>query len=116
MRATGSVLPRRSFTLTLARIAVFLLLLSVGGLETLAKSNEYLPSSNPSHYLSIASKLNVGHPSVIFAAKPLPFVSPVVPAQPVFCFSLLKQFEEPHIQQISLAASLRHRSPPSLLP
>jgi hypothetical protein len=115
MRAAGSVLPRGSFACIFARVAVFLLLLSVGGLETLAKSNEYLPASNPSHYLSIATKLNVGHPSVIHAAKPLPFVSPVVPEQPAFRFSLLKQFEEPHIQQISLAASLRHRSPPALL-
>ncbi len=99
-----------------ARVAVFLLLLSVGGLETLAKSNEYLPESNPSHYLSIASKLNVGHPPVLLAAKHVLFVSPMVPPQPIFHFSQLERFEEPHFQQICLTASLRHRSPPSLLP
>jgi hypothetical protein len=94
---------------------MFLLLLSVGGLETLAKSNEYLPQSNPAHYLSIASKLKVGHTPVLLAARQLPFVSPIVPALPIFCLSCLERYEEPHFQQICLTASLRHRSPPSRL-
>jgi hypothetical protein len=92
-----------------------LLLVSVGGLETLAKSNEFLSQSNPAHYLSIASKMKVGHPAAILAAKRLPFVSPVVAAPPIIRFSYPEGGEEPHFQQVSLMASLQHRSPPSQL-
>ncbi len=113
--STGLLLWKNSPARILARIAVFFLLLSVGGLETLAKSNDFLPETNPAHYLSIASKMNVWTSPAILAAKRLPFNSPVVAAQPVICIWRSERFEEPYIRQISLTVSFLHRSPPSLL-
>lgn len=107
---------RNTFARILARVAVLLLLISVGGLETLAKVCGYLPESNPSHYLSAANKINLGRAPVILAAKRLPFVAPAVPPPPIFNFSYLERYEEPQFQKICLTTSLRHRSPPSQLP
>jgi hypothetical protein len=93
---------------------MLLLLVSVGGLETQAKNSEYLPQSDPGHYLSIASKMKVVQSPAILAAKHLPFVSVEVSAQPILRISPSERSEEPHFQQISLTASLRLRSPPPL--
>jgi len=99
----------------LARTAVLLLLLAVAGLSTLAMHTRYLPKSNPLHFFSKATKMNVEHHPAILAAGPLYSVAELAPPRPEFRTAQVRQPEKVHLQQIGLILSLQHRSPPSLL-
>jgi hypothetical protein len=95
--------------------AILFLLLGVAGLSTFAKVSQYYPRSNSAHYVSIANKMNVGHPPAVLMQKPLHPVARIAPPQPAFRTILRVEPEIPTAQQIGLVVSLQHRSPPSLL-
>jgi hypothetical protein len=93
------------------RILVLLLLLAVPALSTMAKTNWYLPQSNPGHYLTIASKMKVACSPIVFDRGPVARTPIIVPPQPL---TQKTQWSEskPAVPWISLTLSLQHRSPP----
>ena len=99
------------------RIVVVTLLVFLAGFSTLAKNVQYLPKSNPAHYLSIASKMKADSDCTVAKIK----LQPTQPSSrlmipeavlPVFTFDLR---EAPFVQRISLIVSLRYRAPPITL-
>ena len=99
----------------LAKIAILLLLFAVAGLSTLAKNSKYLPKSDPTHFLSNATKMNVGHLPVLFFAIQYAPRAKVVPVERRFRMLQPVSSEKIDLPQIGLIISLQHRSPPSLL-
>ena len=99
----------------LARIAVVMLLVLVPVLSTFAKNSAYYPPTNLTHYVSIASKMNLNHSAAILEIAPLRPVANVVTVQPIFSRTRKTQPDAPPIQQIGLTVSLQHRSPPANL-
>jgi len=93
------------------RLAILFLAFSVVVLSAAAKHNRFLPKSNPAHFLSKASKMNLG-PSPDFvplATRTIPNTLPV-PAE--FRVLALIQPENLAASQIGLILCLQHRSPP----
>jgi hypothetical protein len=99
----------------LVRPAILLLIFAIAGLTTLAKQSRYLPESNPSHYLSSATKLSMGNHPIDFLAADLRPVAKVVPLQPEFRAFPQTTAKKLDLLQIGLVVSLQHRAPPSLL-
>ena len=78
--AHGEPIRTERLRLLARRATLLLLLITVPGLSTLAKKSWYLPPSNPGHYLTVASKMNVARPAAVFDATPLQgFASIVLP-------------------------------------
>src|SRR5262249_16638234 len=104
----------KSLKILPVQLAVATLLVFLAGLSTLAKKVQYLPKSNPAHYLSIASKMKANSDCTAVHLKIQPnqpssrLVIPE-PVAPVFTFD---PWEAPFIQRISLIACLRFRAPP----
>jgi hypothetical protein len=100
----------------LARTTVLLLVVAVAGVSTLAKYSQYSPKSDPIHFFSKATKMDVAHHPVDFVADPLYQVVAAVPSSPTFrTIQLVEPESFHHIRKISVTVSLQHRSPPSLL-
>jgi hypothetical protein len=96
------------------RIVVVTLLVFLAGFSTLAKNVQYLPKSNPAHYLSIASKMKADSDCTVAQLKLQPTQPSsrlVIPeaALPVFTFD---PREAPFVERISLIACLQYRAPP----
>lgn len=96
----------------LIRTTVFLLLVGVAGLSTLAKQVKYLPKLNPLRHYSKAAKMELVHHPVDFIPVPAQPVSRVVPPQPECSATPLVQ---PGLTfgQTGLTISFQHRAPPS---
>ena len=113
---TGTV-QIKPFKIVPIQVVVVTLLVFLAGFSTLAKNVQYLPKSNPAHYLSIASKMKADSDCTVAKIK-------LQPTQPrsrlvipeavlsVFTFDLR---EAPFVQRISLIVSLRYRAPPITL-
>jgi len=107
----------KSFKFVPVQLAVVALLMFLAGFSTLAKNVQYLPKSNPAHYLSIASKMKADSDCAVAKLKlqQLQLTQPssrlVIPEAvvPVFTFD---PREAPFIQLISLIVCLRYRAPP----
>jgi hypothetical protein len=100
----------------LARTTVLLLVFAVAGVSILAKYIQYSPKSDPIHFFSKATKVDVAHHPVDFAADPLYQVVAAVPPLPTFrTIQLVEPESFHHLREISVTVSLQHRSPPSLL-
>jgi hypothetical protein len=100
--------------IVLIRALVVTLLVSLAGLSTLAKNNQYLPKSDSARYLSIASKMKAdsdGSPAPIelHPAQPEPRI--LIP-EPVLIVTSVDRWEAPFVPRISLSVCLRHRAPP----
>lgn len=96
----------------LVRTTLFLLLIAVAGLSTLAKQGKYLPKFNPlRHYLK-ATKMELAHHPVDFIPAPAQPASRVVPPKPEFSATLSVR---PGLtfRPIDLTISFQHRAPPS---
>jgi hypothetical protein len=107
----------KSLKIVPVQVAVVTLLVFLAGFSTLAKNVQYLPKSNPAHYLSIASKMKANSDCTITQLKLQPTQQSsqlVIPEAviPVFTFD---PREAPFVQQISLIVSLRYRAPPITL-
>ncbi len=98
------------------RILVFLLLLAVPALSTLAKDSAYLPQSNKAHFINIAAKMKVVDAPVVVSEPQavLPLVALVLP-QPQIPPKRQNQLEVPPVPKVSLKVCLQHRSPPIVL-
>jgi len=108
-----SVRQESSLSAVLARTAViFLLLIAVSALSTLAKDGQYFPRTNPARHASLSTKMKVAKAPVIFAGDVLRLVARIVPPQPIFQVTRLEQFEITPIRSISVTVSMQHRSPP----
>jgi hypothetical protein len=110
---TGTV-QIKPFKIVPIRIAVVTLLVFLAGFSTLAKNVQYLPKSNPAHYLSIASKMKADSDCTVAQLKLQPTQPSsrlVIPeaALPVFTFD---PREAPFVERISLIACLQYRAPP----
>jgi hypothetical protein len=90
-----------------------LLLLAVPTLSTLAKDSWYLPSSNPVHFLNIASKMQLRHIAVVLDKTTLQTSAKLVPA-PREMRRSPEPKSEPPAPAIGVTVSLQHRSPPFL--
>ena len=107
----------KSFKLVPIRVVVVALLVFLAGLSTLAKNVQYLPKSNPAHYLSIASKMkadsdrNVAH----LKLQPTQPSSRLVIPQAVLPVFTFDPREAPFVGRISLMACLQYRAPPITL-
>jgi len=107
----------KSLKIVPVQVAVVTLLVFLAGFSTLAKNVQYLPKSNPAHYLSIASKMKANSDCTITQLKLQPTQQSsqlVIPEAviPVFTFD---PGEAPFVQRISLIVSLRYRAPPITL-
>lgn len=107
----------KPFKIVPIRVVVVTLLVFLAGFSTLAKNVQYLPKSNPAHYLSIASKMKADSDCNVAQHK----LQPTQPSsrlviseaiRSVFRFDLR---EAPFVQQISLIACLQYRGPPITL-
>ena len=110
---TGTV-QIKPFKIVPIRIVVVALLVFLAGFSTLAKNVQYLPKSNPAHYLSIASKMKADSDCTVAQLKLQPTQPSsrlVIPeaALPVFTFD---PREAPFVERISLIACLQYRAPP----
>jgi hypothetical protein len=106
---------RNLFNRILVSTAILLLIFAIAGLTTLAKQSRYLSESNPSHYLSSATKLCMAdHPVAFLVAEVRP-VAKVIPLQPEFRAVPRATSKKLELLQIGLVVSLQHRAPPSLL-
>jgi hypothetical protein len=110
---TGTV-QIKPFKIVPIRVVVVALLVFLAGFSTLAKNVQYLPKSNPAHYLSIASKMKADSDCGAAQLK----LQPTQPSSrlaipeavlPVFTFD---PREAPFVQRISLMVCLRYRAPP----
>jgi hypothetical protein len=99
----------------LVRIAILLLIFAIAGLSATAKQSEYLPKSNPAHFLNQATKMSVPHHPVPFVPAPLCPVAKVTPLQAESQAAFILDFEKPKLPEIAIMVSLQHRSPPSFL-
>jgi hypothetical protein len=99
----------RLFRLT----AILLLVLAVPGLSTLAKHSWYLPASNPTHFLTAASKMRVVRPTVAPDRSSLQAIAAAVLPQPavliVHCNCVSP---EPRAPRSGVPVSPQLRSPP----
>jgi hypothetical protein len=107
----------KPFKIVPIRVVVVTLLVFLAGFSTLAKNVQYLPKSNPAHYLSIASKMKADSDCTVAQLK----LQPTQPssrlaipeaALPVFTFD---PREAPSVQRISLIVCLKYRAPPITL-
>jgi len=96
----------------LAKTAILLLLVAVAGLSALARHSQYLPKSNPTHYFSSITKMEVDQLPLVFFPAPMFAVAMVVPDEPAFQRSPRAASQRIDIPQIGLVVSLQHRSPP----
>jgi hypothetical protein len=119
-RSSGSqtgTMQIKSFKIVQIRVVVVTLLVFLAGFSTLAKNVQYLPKSNPAHYLSIASKMKANSDCTVAHLK-LQLTQPssrlVIPEAvlPVFSFD---PREAPFVQRISLIVCLQYRAPPITL-
>jgi hypothetical protein len=107
----------KSVKIVPVQIAVVTLLVFLAGFSTLAKNVQYLPKSNPAHYLSIASKMKANSDCTVAQLKLQPtqprsgLVIPEV-VIPGFTFD---PREAPFVQRFSLIACLQYRAPPITL-
>jgi hypothetical protein len=107
----------KPFKIVPIQVVVVTLLVFLAGFSTLAKNVQYLPKSNPAHYLSIASKMKADSDSTVVQLKlqsAQPSSQLVIPEAvlPVFSFD---PREAPFVQRISLIVCLRYRAPPITL-
>jgi hypothetical protein len=99
------------------QVAVVALLVFLAGFSTLAKNVQYLPKSNPAHYLSIASKMKANSDCTVAQLKLQPAqLSPRLSIpDPVLVLSSLHSREASFVPRISLIACLQYRAPPITL-
>ena len=91
---------------------VVLLLFAVAGLSTLAKNSQYLPNSNPAHYINISNKMKGAPAPVLLERAPLYPIAKVVPPQPWAPVNHgVGEISLPS-PSIGVMVSIQHRSPP----
>lgn len=103
--------------IVLIRLLVIALLVFLAGFSTLAKNVQYLPKSNPAHYLSIASKMKANSDCTAAQIKLQPAqLGPLlqIPEPLVVLFSFHSR-EASFVPRISLVACLQYRAPPITL-
>ena len=95
---------------------VVLLLFTVAGLFTLAKTGQYYPKSNPAQHISVSIKMNVAaHSSLEAAEEPLHPVIRFLPPQPPLRPRLIPSDEPSPVVPVGVTVSMQHRSPPFAL-
>jgi hypothetical protein len=99
----------------LIRVTLLLLVFEVAGLAILAKHNQYLPKSDPAHFLSNATKMKVGGSPNLFVPIAAPGVGQIYPPESEFGAIALARPENYSLRQIGITISLQHRSPPNFL-
>jgi len=98
--------------LWLLKATVLLLLLSVASVRIAAKVNSGLPTSNPAHFTSAATKMEQPKSVVTPDRAPLP-IETVLVVQPSASFEFRPADPDlPRPNQITLTSSTQHRSPP----
>jgi len=111
----------KSRNLVVIRIAVVMLLASLAGFSTLAKTTQYLPKSNPARFLSIASKMKADcSPVTLNAPAPQPrshaiALMMLLPTEPVMHHGNPEEWDMQFIEHLGIAVSVRHRAPPVFL-
>jgi hypothetical protein len=112
---------RKRRNLVVIRIAVVMLLASLAGFSTLAKTTQYLPKSNPARFLSIASKMKADClPVTLKAPAPQPRSQAIalmilLPTEPIVRHSNPEDCDTRFIEHLGIAVSVRHRAPPVFL-
>jgi hypothetical protein len=91
---------------------VFLLLVAVAGLSTIAKDSQYFPRTDPVRHASLSTKMKVAHAPVVISGDKLQPIARVVPPLRAVRVTRLEQFETAPLLRISVAVSMQHRSPP----
>jgi hypothetical protein len=89
---------------------MFALALSVVLLGAAARHSQFIPQSDPAHFLSNASKMNVSYSSLLPVV--IPVIPTVLPLQPGFFVIPIVRPEEFAASQIARILCLQHRSPP----
>jgi len=109
-----TLVSKRTSARYVTRFVVFVLLFSVAGLSTRAKTSLYYPNQNSAHYLSIASKMLKSSQSVATLEQPAiqPVSAPLPPRLPE-ARPVAEDLTSPKPALLRLFISLQLRSPPS---
>jgi hypothetical protein len=91
---------------------VFLILVSVVALSTLAKDGQYFPKTNPVRHVSISTKMNLAHTPIVPDGARSQAVARISPPQPSIGITRIETSEPIPMQRIGIVVSLQHRSPP----
>jgi hypothetical protein len=105
----------RNWQAAVNRLTVILLLFTVAGLFTLAKTGQYYPTSNPAQHISVSIKMNVVHSSLEAAEEPLQPVIRFLLSQPPVGPRLIQSDEPSPVVPVGVTVSMQHRSPPYVL-
>jgi hypothetical protein len=97
------------------RFTVILLLFTLAGLFTLAKTGQYYPESNPAQHVSVSIKMNVTHPSLKAVEEPRQSLICFLPPQPPPRPQRVQSKEPSPIVPVGVTVSMQHRSPPLAL-
>jgi len=97
------------------KLAVFVLLLGLANLATMAKNGQYYPTANPARQVSLSTKMNDTHAPVAPVRAPLEKVARTVPAKPCPTIRRQTQPKPLPVQAIGITVTLQHRSPPAFL-
>lgn len=105
----------RNWQAAIRQITVALLLFTVLGLFTLAKTGQYYPESNPAQHLSVSIKMNIAHSSIEAAEEPQDVAICFFLPQPPPRQHRAQMEEPPPIVPVGVTVSMQHRSPPLAL-
>jgi uncharacterized membrane protein len=94
------------------RWTVLALIFTVAAFSATAKHSQFLPKSNPAHFISNMSKMNVSHSPDLAVPLSASGIPKIIPAHPVFRVLATVRPEDLDSSQLGLTLSLQQRSPP----
>lgn len=111
----GGRVPAKCWVLIFHKFAIILLLLGLAGLATLAKDGQYYPTTNPVRHVSLSTKMNVTHASLVFDREPLEDLARLLTPKPRPAVGRRIEPKPLPIKSVGITVSLQHRSPPAVL-
>jgi|SRR5580658_9646308 hypothetical protein len=107
----------RLVKLSLLNISIVVLLFAVAGLTTVAKTGQYFPKSNPTHYVNIATKMKAAPSCVVVRRDRLSPIAKVLPPKSEGAYiKAVKEEADLPFPSVGVTISIQHRSPPFSFP
>jgi hypothetical protein len=111
----GGRVPAKYRVLFFEKLAIILLLVGLGGLATLAKDGQYYPPTTAVRHVSLSTKMNVTHASVVFDRGALDNFAPLVTPKARPAVGKRIEPQPLPIASVGVTVSVQHRSPPAVL-
>jgi hypothetical protein len=97
---------------TVLCLAILILAFSVVVFSAAAKHSQFLPQSDPAHFLSNAAKMNVSHSLHLFVPLRTQTIPDSLPVPTELYVIARIRSEKPVTSQVDWTLCLQHRSPP----